>query len=754
MSGPCERRVRFGRSIILGKVKTAPRKRFPALLLLTLLTTTICLPAARAEDTAPIKRVLVLTPFQRSRSASETFLRGIEEAAKTHYQGYVEVVAEDISAVPPEPWGFERKVSDWLAYKYGGQHFDAIVSVIAPSLPFAVSLRDRFWPDAPILLVLQEEDRAFFPKAVPHSARVIIALSSAATVRSALQMLPSTRHLVFLEGSSEQDKRGNAEILGHIRQAFPNLDIIEIGGLSWEETKARVGSLPENSIVLMGAFFFDRNYHEMSVPEQVAQLTQEANAPILTDNDESMGKGELGGSVSSVRGAGLVAGSELAELLKGADPDKMPARMVQNTCMVDWREMQRWGISKNRLPENTTVLFKPPTGWEQYKKYIIATAIVLTMLLALIAFLLVERTRRRKEEELNEAMLKSLPGLALLVSAQGEILRTNQADDGGIGEAFTRGARRGRKYEDYLRDVAGADDVAVHVIGQVVAGARASATAEVALAPGHRWMEVRAIRLPQGQKGTLVVHLDITQRKQAELERTRSRTEIYHLNRVAAMGQLAASLAHELSQPLAAIMSNAEAAQRFAGRADPDMVEIREALDDITRDDKRARGVIQGMRAMLKKEDVTIEPVDLNQIAASVVQMVRNEATLRGMRIELALRPSAVMVKGDQVGLEQVVLNLASNGLDAMTDTIAERCLTIRTEVEANAGVIWVIDDGPGVSPELREKLFQPFFTTKHTGLGMGLSICQSILESLGGRIDMKNHDGKGAAFFVTLPLA
>ena len=133
------------------------------------------------------------------------------------------------------------------------------------------------------------------------------------------------------------------------------------------------------------------------------------------------------------------------------------------------------------------------------------------------------------------------------------------------------------------------------------------------------------------------MHLDITQRKQAELERTRSRTEIYHLNRVAAMGQLAASLAHELSQPLAAIMSNAEAAQRFAGRPDPDMVEIREALDDITRDDKRARAVIQGMRAMLKKENVAIEPVDLNQIASSVVQIIRNEATLRGMRIELAL---------------------------------------------------------------------------------------------------------------------
>ncbi len=252
------------------------------------------------------------------------------------------------------------------------------------------------------------------------------------------------------------------------------------------------------------------------------------------------------------------------------------------------------------------------------------------------------------------------------------------------------------------------------------------------------------------------MHLDITQRKQAELERTRSRTEIYHLNRVAAMGQLAASLAHELSQPLAAIMSNAEAAQRFAGRPNPDMVEIREALDDITRDDRRARAVIQGMRSMLKKENFVIEPVDLNQIAASVVQMVRNEATLRGMRIELALFPTGVVVKGDPVALQQVVLNLASNGLDAMMDTTAERRLTLRTTKGpgASVGTVLVEDSGPGVSAELRDKLFQPFFTTKRTGLGMGLSICQSILESLGGRIDLKNHSGKGAVFFVELPLA
>jgi len=146
--------------------------------------------------------------------------------------------------------------------------------------------------------------------------------------------------------------------------------------------------------------------------------------------------------------------------------------------------------------------------------------------------------------------------------------------------------------------------------------------------------------------------------------------------------------------------------------------------------------------------------VDLNQIATSVVQMIRNEVALRGMTIDLGLSATPVMVKGDQVGLQQVVLNLASNGLDAMAIASGGGHLAIRTAVEPSAGKIWVIDDGPGVSAEVRDKLFQPFFTTKTTGLGMGLSICHSIVESLGGRVTLADANGKGAAFVVELPLA
>lgn len=735
------------------------RRLLLPLLAIALLATTVELvcDAQPVEPPAP-KRVLVLMPFQTSRPGSVAVLRGIEDGLRANYPGSVDVVADNVNAVPPEPENYRAQMSEWLAYKYGRQHFDAVVAVISPPVPFAIALRDRLWPDAPILFLIQEEDRERFPKDVPRSSRVIVALSNTETVRSALQMLPATQHLAVLEGSSEQDVRSNTEIVGNIRRALPDLDIIEIAGLSWDETKTRVKSLPAQSIILVGSFFFDRDHREFTVPQQIAQLVRIANAPIFADSDIGIGKGAVGGSVLTVQAAGFTAGEQIADLLKGADPGSLPIRETRNSYIVDWRQLQRWHIPLSRLPADATILYKPPTAWEQYSRYIIVFATVLALLLALVTFLLIERQRRRKEEKLNSAMLQSLPGLALLVNRDGMILRTNQGRSMSSNAAAIQStcATVGCRYHDWIHQAFVHADGDLKPILEVIAGSRLIAAAEVAVTSGSAWLEIRAIRLPQPQSGTLVVHLDITQGKQAELERIRSRTEIHHLNRVAAMGQLAASLAHELSQPLAAILSNAEAAQRFAARETPDMQEIREALDDITRDDKRARSVIQNMRAMLKKKSVVVEPVDLNQVASAVAQIIRNEAALRGVDIETTLAPVPVLVKGDEVALQQVVLNLASNGLDAMCDTRGERCLTIRTAGPSgnSHGTITVEDDGPGVSAELRDQLFQPFFTTKSSGLGMGLSICQSILESLGGRIEVMSGNGRGAAFVVELPLA
>ena len=717
-------------------------------------------PRSEAAASAPLKRVLVLLPFEASRPGSAVFLKGIQEGLKASYSGGVDVSTENVGPVPPEPENFPARIDDWIAYKYSRLKFDAIVAVTFPPSRLAEDLRERFWPEASLLLVLIDEENWANPGSIPRSSRVLLALSNTESVRSALQMLPNTRRVVVLGGASQRDKRTNAEIVKSIRELNPGLEIVEATGLTLEETKARISSLPDHSIIVIGSFLFEPNGQRLDVPQLVEEFYPSAKAPMFADSDMAMGKGIVGGAVLGVEHSAVVVGEQLGRLLNGADPESLPAVEVKNSFIVDWRELKRWGISESTLPKDTAVLYRQPTAWEQYGNYIVGFLSVLILLVVLVAFLLLERQRRKKEEDLNSAMLESLPGLALLVNRQGEILRTNQIKREGAptDEPGSKAAHPGFKYNDYLLTLAVHENgfAGASSIQQVIAGSRASATAELSLPADDRWIEIRALQLPERQSGSLIVHLDITQRKHGEMERIRSRAEIYHLNRVAAMGQLAASLAHELSQPLAAIMSNAEAAQRFADRPNPDMLEIREALEDITRDDKRARGVIQGMRAMLKKENLVVEPVDLNSVATSVVQMMRNEATFRGMGIELDLARPAVVVRGDHIALQQVVLNLASNGLDAMTDISSERRLTMRTSLDPTAklGIIRVEDSGPGVSADVREKLFQPFFTTKTTGLGMGLSICHSIVESLGGRIELQDHSGSGAVFLVKLPLA
>ncbi len=247
------------------------------------------------------------------------------------------------------------------------------------------------------------------------------------------------------------------------------------------------------------------------------------------------------------------------------------------------------------------------------------------------------------------------------------------------------------------------------------------------------------------------------------LERNRAANEllelnsaIAHLNRVASMGQMTASLAHELGQPLTAILNNAQAAQDFAGRPQPDLEEIRAALDDIIEDGNRAGSIVQNLRALFRKHTTSPHDLDLNQMVNDVGRLVKSDAVMRGVKLQLVLSPDPVRVRGDEVPLQQVLVNLVRNGMDAMEQNAPQdRILAVRTTVrtEQDRGIVRVEDNGPGIREQDKAKLFTPFFTTKSNGLGMGLSICRSIVQSLGGRISLEDRSGPGAVFLVELPL-
>lgn len=220
------------------------------------------------------------------------------------------------------------------------------------------------------------------------------------------------------------------------------------------------------------------------------------------------------------------------------------------------------------------------------------------------------------------------------------------------------------------------------------------------------------------------------------------------------MGELAGSLAHELNQPLTAILSNVQAAQRFMAEERIDVAEVREILNDIVQDDYRASEIIRRIRAVVKKGDIEFAYLDLASVIRDVVVLLHSDAIMRETRVALDISDDLPAAYADRVQLQQVVLNLLLNAFDAMSDvTACERLVSIVLAEEGDGMLrISVRDCGHGLTVDQHETIFKPFYTSKPHGLGLGLSISRSIVERHGGRLWAKNNIDRGATFYVTLP--
>ena len=249
---------------------------------------------------------------------------------------------------------------------------------------------------------------------------------------------------------------------------------------------------------------------------------------------------------------------------------------------------------------------------------------------------------------------------------------------------------------------------------------------------------------------------DVTARKQAEQETQLLRQEIAHAGRVSMMGQLASGLAHEINQPLASILRNAEAAELFLQHPSPDLEEIRAILSDIRSDDERAGQVIDRMRGLLKRQTPDTGRLDVGALVGDVAALVRVDAATRQVKLDIEVSPDLPHVRGDRVQIQQVLLNLILNGMDALNGTRLEaRRVNVTARLDDPQFVeIAVGDTGHGIPADTLARIFEPFFTTKPNGLGIGLAVSRTIVEAHKGRLWAENRNGDGAAFRFTLPIA
>jgi signal transduction histidine kinase len=367
----------------------------------------------------------------------------------------------------------------------------------------------------------------------------------------------------------------------------------------------------------------------------------------------------------------------------------------------------------------------------------------------------------RTSELMKSAILQSLQTGVAVVDRLGSVVALN--------EAWTTVARQ-----------SGAMDVAVggNLLMSCEAAARMGEPLARALAPGiaavlsgvqpefsldHRsdlgpspqWWTLQVLPLGSPEGGAVIAQSDVTAVRRAELEAQRSRQELAHVARVSTVGELTASIAHQLNQPLSAIMTNAQAARRVLDSPNPDFVKLHAILVDIVKDDRRASDIIKRLRELLRRGELAMTRVNLTKLIREVADLVIGDAIVRGVTVSLDVDHHPVFVRGDSVQLQQVVLNLLQNAMEAVGDQPSgSRIVTLRCRaVDGEAVRVSMYDTGPGLPAGGEDLVFEPFYTTKPTGMGMGLSIVRSIVEAHGGTIHAANQERLGAVFEVLLPV-
>jgi PAS domain S-box-containing protein len=356
----------------------------------------------------------------------------------------------------------------------------------------------------------------------------------------------------------------------------------------------------------------------------------------------------------------------------------------------------------------------------------------------------------RHSEARVQAILRAIPDWMFLTTADGVILDYHAKDASKLHVPPSAFLTRNVK------------EVLPPPVADLLVGAfgRASASDEpekIEYALGsedaERFFEACVVRC-DGDKILSIVK-DITDRRRAELEASAQRRELAHLSRVAMLGELSGAVAHELSQPLTAILSNAQAARHLLDRVPLDVEQLRAALDDIIRNDKRAGTVIDRLRALLRKDDIARQPVDVNEVAREVIDLTYGELVSRRVTVKSAFAPAIPPVLGDRVQLQQVVLNLVLNACDAMNSAHAtDRNLALSTAAGDGFVELVVSDHGPGIPDGQLDRVFEPFVTFREHGLGLGLAISRSIVTAHGGSIRAENNAGGGATFRCLLPIA
>jgi PAS domain S-box-containing protein len=722
-----------------------------------LLAAALCLVAADSAY-AQQRQVLVLAQNPEG-VAHDQFVEAVR-AAVDAAPGSINWFSEALDFARFPGLEYEATMTTYLRAKYANKTIDVVVAAGPEPLFFLRRHRDSLFPGTPIVFGGVRDTRVRTVELPRATTGVTGGFDVVETLELAIALQPDARQVVVLTGVSAFDAEWRALAQDRLQAYRDRFEVTFISEKPVALLLEELGRLPRNAIVIVLSFAEDAAGERFIPPRDlVTSIAAASSAPVYGVYEQFVGAGVVGGHVDRISSAGAAAGELVARILDGESADELPLRRAPEPFVVDWRQLRRWDLDESRLPSGTIVEFEAATLWDQYQTEILGALALIALQTLLLIVLLLRARKRRAERALQETEER----YRNVVESQSDLI-CRYLPDGTltfVNEAYCRYFGRprddlvGTRFLELLPEAE--REKAIAHVRSLIAAPRREIYTHRALRPDgtmswQQWVD-HVIPGEDGRASELQgVGRDVTELKNAETEAHERREQVTHLTRVAVLGELSGALAHELNQPLTAILSNAQAAELLLARDEIDLEEIREILADIVNDDMRAGEVIMRLRELLKRGKSELQPLDVNSLVGEVLTLAH--AQLVAQHIQVASQLGTVpRSQGDRVQLQQVLLNLVLNACEAMEAVEpAERTLAVSTFRRDGYINVTIVDSGSGLAPEVVDRLFEPFVTTKAKGLGLGLSICRSIVAAHGGQLSATNNVGRGATFELKLP--
>jgi C4-dicarboxylate-specific signal transduction histidine kinase len=711
-------------------------------------------------DTRP--RVLILSSTDSTNMADKLLTRGFVQTLNRNVVHAAEIFTEYLDGARFSGTDIEQTFSRYLATKYAATKFDLVVVLGPLALDFAAKRMPPFDHDVPILFGPISRERVSRVRLDGRMTGIIGDFDAERTVELILRLQPDTRHLLVVAGAGPFDRQWVPRTQRSIAQYAGRFEVEYIIGLSLKDTADRLRSVPPHTAILLLSYFADpegNKYQPLAVAGYLAPI---AAAPVFTFYQTFLGSGVVGGYVERFDASGENLARMGEQILAGGP---MPALQdsSERAFMVDARALARWNMSTTNLPPDTIVQYATPSLWQAYRSEVLATLTIFAVQSATIALLLWQAAKRKKAELL---LRDSEYRIALAASAEELGFWQVQDSTGAMWasihcyDMFGIAPRISATVDDFVQAVVpGNRDLLRRCMSNADASLPVEAEVAVAICEGQfRWITVRASPLHVGHARMQIsgIFVDITEKRLAELESARQLQEFAHLSRVSTIGELSGAIAHELRQPLASILWNAQAASQILKTDRPDLDELAEVVEDIVSEDQRANVVIDRILSLIKSSPRAVARVDLHELLRTTLDILHSQLLIHHVAVSLGRPTASTIVIGDAVQLQQIFLNLIINGIDAMDNCAVDgRQLAIAIDRTPNGDVVTTVaDTGNGIAADVEETMFEPFVTTKSRGLGLGLALCMSIVRSHRGSLKILNNPDRGATAVLVLPSA